>query len=77
MFDIAHFVMVLYVCIVCPHVATASVQSDWEKVLGTIVIAGLLLNIYIQLTTAIVEKVSQKTYYIEILLPHIFFPAQK
>ncbi|XP_039754559.1 uncharacterized protein LOC120629631 [Pararge aegeria] len=56
MFDIAHFIMVLYVCVMCPHLATVALQSDWEKVLGTIVIAGLLLNIYIQLTTAIVQK---------------------
>ncbi|CAH2268965.1 jg15989 [Pararge aegeria aegeria] len=52
----AHFIMVLYVCVMCPHLATVALQSDWEKVLGTIVIAGLLLNIYIQLTTAIVQK---------------------
>nr|XP_034830292.1 uncharacterized protein LOC117987394 [Maniola hyperantus] len=56
MFDVAHFIMVLYVCIMCPHLAVVLVQSDWEKVLGAIVIAGLLLNIYIQLTTAIVKK---------------------
>ncbi|CAG4980121.1 unnamed protein product [Colias eurytheme] len=56
MFDVAHFVMVLYVCFMSPHFALDSVQHDWERVLSTIVIAGLLLNIYVQLTTAIVEK---------------------
>ncbi|CAH2106526.1 unnamed protein product [Euphydryas editha] len=56
MCDVAHFILVLFVCIMCPHYSTDSLQSDWERVLNTIVIAGLLLNIYIQLTTAIIEK---------------------
>ncbi|XP_047513975.1 uncharacterized protein LOC125055559 [Pieris napi] len=60
MFDITHFAMVLYVCFMSPHLALNSVQHDWERVLSTIVIAGLLLNIYIQLTTAIVEKKVRK-----------------
>ncbi|XP_046959701.1 uncharacterized protein LOC124529826 [Vanessa cardui] len=55
MFDVTHFLLVLFVCVMCPH-WTDSLQSDWERVVNTIVIAGLLLNIYIQLTTAVVEK---------------------
>lgn len=57
MFDIAHFIMVLYICIMCPQFTTKRYQPDWEKVLNTIVTAGFLLNIYIQITTAVIEKV--------------------
>ncbi|XP_026725097.1 uncharacterized protein LOC113492021 [Trichoplusia ni] len=56
MFDIVHFVMVVYVCFMAPYSALQNHHSDTEKVLTTIVVAGLLLNIYIQLTTATVEK---------------------
>lgn len=57
MFDVCHFVMVLYLCFMSPHYAIQNEQSDLEIIFTTIVTAGLLLNIYIQLTTAIVEKV--------------------
>lgn len=57
MFDMAHFAMVLYLCVMSPHVAIQNYQTDAEKVLTTVVMAGLLFNIYIQLTTAIIEKV--------------------
>ncbi|KAL0841121.1 hypothetical protein ABMA28_014878 [Loxostege sticticalis] len=56
MFDVCHFVMVLYLCFMSPHYAIQNEQSDLEIIFTTIVTAGLLLNIYIQLTTAIVEK---------------------
>lgn len=57
MFDLAHFAMVLYLCVMSPYVAIQNYQTDSEKVINTVVMAGLLLNIYIQLTTAIIEKV--------------------
>ncbi|XP_072932091.1 uncharacterized protein [Epargyreus clarus] len=56
MFDIVHFITVLYVCLISPYVAIESTTPDWQRVLGIIMMAGLLLNIYIQLTTAIVNK---------------------
>ncbi|XP_063895224.1 uncharacterized protein LOC135118099 isoform X1 [Helicoverpa armigera] len=60
MFDVAHFAMVLYVCFMTPFSALQNYQSDAETVLSTIVVAGLLLNIYIQLTTATSEKNTRK-----------------
>lgn len=73
MFDIAHFIMVLYVCIMSPYNALQFQQEseDVEKVFTTIVFAGLLLNIYLQLTTAIVEKVSL-IYFVLIYFALIF-----
>ncbi|KAJ8728052.1 hypothetical protein PYW08_016437 [Mythimna loreyi] len=56
MFDIAHFLMVLYVCFVSPYAALQNHHNDAERVITTIVVSGLLLNIYIQLTTATFEK---------------------
>ncbi|XP_063825381.1 uncharacterized protein LOC135074947 [Ostrinia nubilalis] len=56
MFDMGHFAMVLYLCVMSPHYAIQTEQTDLELIFTTIVTAGLLLNIYIQLTTAIVEK---------------------
>lgn len=58
MWDTIHFALVLYVCVMSPQLAINNFQSDVEKVCRTIVVAGLLVNIYIQLTTAIVDKVS-------------------
>lgn len=58
MFDVAHFLIVLYVCFMSPYSALQNQHSDAEKVLGTIVVAALLINIYIQLTTATYENVS-------------------
>ncbi|XP_075973154.1 uncharacterized protein LOC142974603 [Anticarsia gemmatalis] len=60
MFDIGHFVMVLYVCIMAPYSAIEDYQSNLEKAITSIVIAGLMLNIYIQLTTAIIVKNKRK-----------------
>lgn len=57
MFEIAHFIMVTYVCFMSPYSALQNHHDDAEKVLTTIVVAGLLFNIYIQLTTATFEKV--------------------
>lgn len=59
MLDIMHFLKVLYLCIITPYTAMDDSQSDAERVIYTIVIAGLLLNIYVQLTTAIVDKVRE------------------
>ncbi|KAG6445856.1 hypothetical protein O3G_MSEX004127 [Manduca sexta] len=56
MCDLAHFVIVLYVCAMSPYSAITNRQFEAEKVLGTIVTAGLLLNLYVQLTTAIIDK---------------------
>ncbi|KPJ08211.1 Cyclic nucleotide-gated cation channel [Papilio machaon] len=56
MFDIAHFFTILYVCIMSPYLAIRSHESNWEKVMNTVVFTALLLNIYIQLTTAVVDK---------------------
>ncbi|KAM3964354.1 uncharacterized protein ACR2FA_001326 [Aphomia sociella] len=56
MFDIGHFLMILYLCFLSPYYAMQTDQSDLEIVFSTIVISGLLLNIYIQLTTAVVDK---------------------
>ncbi|KAH9627836.1 hypothetical protein HF086_001732 [Spodoptera exigua] len=56
MFDLAHFLTILYICFMFPYSALQNYHSDAEKVLGTIVVAALLLNIYIQLTTATYEK---------------------
>ncbi|KAJ8730193.1 hypothetical protein PYW07_017231 [Mythimna separata] len=56
MFDIAHFLMILYVCFVSPYAALQNQHSDAERVVTTIIVSGLLLNIYIQLTTATFEK---------------------
>uniref|UniRef100_A0A2A4K7A7 Cyclic nucleotide-binding domain-containing protein n=1 Tax=Heliothis virescens TaxID=7102 RepID=A0A2A4K7A7_HELVI len=60
MFDVIHFLMVLYVCFMTPYAALQTFHSDTETVLSTIVVAGLLLNIYIQLTTATSEKNERK-----------------
>ncbi|KAJ0177120.1 hypothetical protein K1T71_007129 [Dendrolimus kikuchii] len=60
MLDIVHFVIVLYLCIITPYSAIVNHQSDAESVLYTIVMAGLLLNIYAQLTTAIADKNQRK-----------------
>lgn len=62
MFDIAHFIIVLYVCIMSPHYAIQTEQNDLEMIFTTIITACLLLNIYIQLTTAIVDKVRLRNY---------------
>ncbi|KPJ02722.1 Potassium voltage-gated channel subfamily H member 6 [Papilio xuthus] len=56
MFDIAHFVMILYVCVMSPYLAIRTHEKSWEKVMTTVVFSGLLFNIYIQLTTAVVDK---------------------
>ncbi|KAF9806423.1 hypothetical protein SFRURICE_001218 [Spodoptera frugiperda] len=56
MFDVAHFLIVLYVCFISPYSALQNQHSDAEKVLSTIVVAALLINIYIQLTTATYEN---------------------
>lgn len=59
MFQIAHFFMVLYVCIMVPNYTIIRLtQTDVEKVLNIVITAGFLLNIYLQLTTAIFNKVS-------------------
>jgi hypothetical protein len=58
MTDVGHFLMVLYVCILSPYYAIHNEQSNLEIVFSTIVTSGMLLNIYIQLTTAIIEKVN-------------------
>ncbi|CAK1595997.1 unnamed protein product [Parnassius mnemosyne] len=60
MFDMAHFILVLYICIMTPYTAIQNTQNNWEKAMDTIVITGMLLNIYIQLTTAVTEKNSIK-----------------
>lgn len=57
MFDIAHFCMIMYVCIMSPYIEIRNKEKSWEKVMSTVVFTGLLLNIYIQLTTAVVDKV--------------------
>lgn len=57
MFDIIHFSLILYVCLMSPYLAIQNTQNDWEKVMTTVVFTGLVLNIYIQLTTAVIEKV--------------------
>lgn len=41
-----------------PYSALQNQQSEVEKVFTSIVFAGLLLNIYLQLTMAIIIKVS-------------------
>ncbi|XP_053607909.1 uncharacterized protein LOC128673815 isoform X2 [Plodia interpunctella] len=56
MFDVAHFLMVLYLCGLSPYYALQTHKTDFEIAFSTLVVAGLLLNIYIQLTTAIIEK---------------------
>ncbi|XP_013143805.1 PREDICTED: uncharacterized protein LOC106107482 isoform X2 [Papilio polytes] len=56
MFDIAHFCMIMYVCIMSPYIEIRNKEKSWEKVMSTVVFTGLLLNIYIQLTTAVVDK---------------------
>ncbi|XP_052759511.1 uncharacterized protein LOC113513411 [Galleria mellonella] len=56
MFDVGHFIMILYLCFLSPHYAIQTDRSDLQTVFSTIVISGLLFNIYIQLTTAIVDK---------------------
>ncbi|OWR53593.1 hypothetical protein KGM_213438 [Danaus plexippus plexippus] len=62
-FDVTHFIMVLYICFLCPHFSANRNLPDWEKILNTIVIAGLLLNIYTQITTAVVKKVCSLTFH--------------
>lgn len=66
MFDVAHFLMVLYVCFMSPYSALQNHHSDAERVVTTIIVSGLLLNIYIQLTTANYDKVSLRGYTYEI-----------
>ncbi|XP_022831179.1 uncharacterized protein LOC111359777 [Spodoptera litura] len=56
MFDVAHFLIIVYVCFMSPYSALQNYHSDTEKVLGTIVVAALLINIYMQLTTATYEN---------------------
>ncbi|XP_073944711.1 uncharacterized protein isoform X2 [Choristoneura fumiferana] len=57
MFQIAHFFMILYVCIMVPNCTIIRLtQTDFEKVFNIVIVAGLLLNIYLQLTTAIFNK---------------------
>ncbi|CAH2980383.1 unnamed protein product [Chilo suppressalis] len=56
MFEIGHFATVIYLCIMSPHYAIQNEQSEIEIIFTTVVTAGMLLNIYIQLTTAIVDK---------------------
>lgn len=57
MFDMVHFALILYLCVMSPRIAIQNDQTDAEMVINIVVMAGLLLNIYIQLTTAIIEKV--------------------
>nr|XP_032525964.1 uncharacterized protein LOC116776822 [Danaus plexippus plexippus] len=66
-FDVTHFIMVLYICFLCPHFSANRNLPDWEKILNTIVIAGLLLNIYTQITTAVVKKNVRKLTVREII----------
>ncbi|XP_060802937.1 uncharacterized protein LOC106141179 isoform X1 [Amyelois transitella] len=56
MFDVAHFLMVLYLCAFSPYYALQTQRTEFEIAFSTLVVAGLLLNLYIQLTTAIIEK---------------------
>ncbi|XP_059045360.1 uncharacterized protein LOC131841129 [Achroia grisella] len=56
MFDIGHFIIILYLCFLSPHYAIQTDKSNLEIVFNIIVLTCLLLNIYIQLTTAIVDK---------------------
>lgn len=49
--------MIMYVCIMSPYIEIRNKEKSWEKVMSTVVFTGLLLNIYIQLTTAVVDKV--------------------
>ncbi|XP_037872949.2 uncharacterized protein LOC101746849 [Bombyx mori] len=58
--DMIHFMTVLYVCVTCPRAAIEGKQSDSEIVVSFIVTAALLLNIFLQLTTAIVVKNKRK-----------------
>ncbi|XP_063618999.1 uncharacterized protein LOC134791774 [Cydia splendana] len=57
MLHVIHFIMILYLCIMVPYsnIIQPS-QSDAEKVLNTVITTGLVLHIYIQLTTAIYDK---------------------
>lgn len=58
MIDVSHFLLVLYICIMCPYVAIlAHGTGTLEEIIFAVVKAGLLLHIYLQLTTAIVRKV--------------------
>ncbi|XP_026317795.1 uncharacterized protein LOC113228654 [Hyposmocoma kahamanoa] len=59
-FDVVHFFMVLYVCITSPLRAIGFSTSETQKVIDIIIMAGLLLNIYRQLTTCIVKKNMRK-----------------
>lgn len=50
--------MVVYVCIASPLHAMGFMTSDTEKVVDLIIMAGLLLDIYRQLTTCVIDKVA-------------------
>ncbi|XP_048482639.1 uncharacterized protein LOC105394666 [Plutella xylostella] len=57
MFDVVHVVMILYVCTVLPYaVIFRPGFFIWEPMVTTIAKIGLVLQIYIQLTTAIITK---------------------
>ncbi|XP_026317546.1 uncharacterized protein LOC113228451 isoform X2 [Hyposmocoma kahamanoa] len=54
--DVIHFLMVLYVCIMSPLHAMGLMNSDTQKVVHIVIMSGLLLHIYRQLTTCVVDK---------------------
>ncbi|XP_049869364.1 uncharacterized protein LOC126369114 [Pectinophora gossypiella] len=56
MFSIIHFCIILYICIAFPLQAIDLDISDNQYVVNSIIMVGLLMNIYVQITTAIIDE---------------------
>ncbi|XP_041978323.1 uncharacterized protein LOC121732490 isoform X2 [Aricia agestis] len=56
MWEVCHFATVLHICVFSPLTTISDARAHWQEVFDALLYTVLVINVYVQLTTAVVKK---------------------